>query len=293
MGRIARGLMLAVGLGVASGCVSKAWRQRPELDRRDARLDRTLASVQGSTTQAQQDADLAQQRLQAVDQRIRELEARTADLDARTADLEVRAQGIWARADGAGSPAEGVGARVTRQSSTRNARTVVNTLPVEFGFNQASLDDSAKSMLFALVRELRDNPELALDLEGYTDSKGSRQYNIRLSQRRVDAVRAYLIEQGVERHRITWGVDVPLEDPKSAGEKVSTRHRSLELKRPFTSVHTRLVRLDKVPRLLPILGGDLRPAGSCASAMTPCLEEPSDGRSLPLGGRSRTPRTPP
>ena len=53
-----------------------------------------------------------------------------------------------------------------------------------------------------LVRELRDSPELALDLEGYTDAKGSRQYNVRLSQRRVDAVRAYLIEQGVERHRI-------------------------------------------------------------------------------------------
>src|SRR5207342_3642388 len=138
-------------------------------------------SLQRSTTLAQRGADLAQQRLQAVDQRIREMEARSADLNARSADLEVRAQGIWARADGPGSRAEGVDARLTQLSSTRNARTVVNTLQVEFGFNQASLDDSAKSMLLALVRELRDNPELALDLEGYTDSKGSRQYNIRLS----------------------------------------------------------------------------------------------------------------
>jgi outer membrane protein OmpA-like peptidoglycan-associated protein len=89
---------------------------------------------------------------------------------------------------------------------------VVNVLQVEFAFDQSALDDAAKSMLFVLVGELRDNPELALDLEGYTDSKGSRQYNVRLSQRRIDAVRRYLIEQGVERHRIKASARGPLDN---------------------------------------------------------------------------------
>ena len=191
-------LILAVVLIVAWGCVSKTWVEQ-ELDRRDTRIDRSLSSAQGSsgaqTQQAQRDANLAQQRLTAVDQRVRVLEARTSELEERT-------QGASARADGATARADGIDAKLTRLWANRNARSVVNVLQVEFGFDQSALDDAGKSMLFVLVRELRDHPELSLDLEGYTDSKGSQQYNVRLSQRRIDAVRSYLIEQGVERHRI-------------------------------------------------------------------------------------------
>ena len=40
------------------------------------------------------------------------------------------------------------------------------------------------------------------ELGGFTDPKGSRDYNYQLSQRRVEAVRRFLIEQGVEITRI-------------------------------------------------------------------------------------------
>ena len=204
-------LRLAVVLIIASGCVSKTWVEQ-ELDRRDARIDRSLSSAQGSTVaqgstiaQAQRDADLAQKRLNAVDQRVGVLEARTSELDART-------HGTSARADGATARADGVDARLTMLWAKRNARTVVNILQVDFGFDQSTLDDAAKSMLFVLVGELRNSPELALDLEGYTDSKCSHQYNVRLSQRRMDAVRRYLIEQGVEQHRIRGSARGPSGD---------------------------------------------------------------------------------
>jgi len=201
-------LILAVVLIVAWGCVSKTWVEQ-ELDRRDARIDQSLSSAQGSsgaqTQQAQRDANLAQQRLTVVDQRVRVLETRTSE-------LEERAQGASARADGATTRADGVDARLTRLWANRNARSVVNILQVEFGFDQSALDDAGKSMLFVLVQDLRDSPELSLDLEGYTDSKGSHQYNVRLSQRRIDAVRRYLIEQGVERHRIKASARGPLGD---------------------------------------------------------------------------------
>lgn len=201
-------LILAVVLIVAWGCVSKTWVEQ-ELDRRDARIDRSLSSAQGSsaaqTRQAQRDANLAQERLTAVDQRVRVLEAGTSE-------LEERAQGASARADGATARADGIDAKLTRLWANRNARTIVNILQVEFGFDRSALDDAGKSMLFVLVRELRNNPELSLDLEGYTDSKGSHQYNVRLSQRRIDTVRRYLIEQGVERHRIKASARGPLAD---------------------------------------------------------------------------------
>ena len=134
--------------------------------------------------------------------------------------------GASARADGATARAEGVDARLTRLWASRNARTVVNVLPVQFGFDQSALDDTAKSVLFALVRELRESPELSLELEGYTDAKGSHQYNVRLSLRRVEAVRRYLIEQGVERHRIRASARGPsgdAADPEGRKRRVDVK----------------------------------------------------------------------
>jgi len=207
MERIVCALTSAVVLVVASGCASKAWVER-ELDKRDARLDRTFASAAAS----REEASVVDQRLQSGSERIRLLEARTDDLDARTTMLEARAEDLMVHAAAPSTEPDRVGARLTMGSSEHRTSTVVNTLQVEFRFNRATLDDSAKSMLQAIVRELRDSPELTLDLEGYTDTRGSRQYNLRLSQKRVDAVRAYLIEQGVEPERIKTSARGPAAD---------------------------------------------------------------------------------
>ena len=168
----------------------------------------------------------AQARLGPSTSGSRTLEERTWPVEDRHQGAEARADAAAARAEGATARAEGVDARLTRLWASRNARTVVNVLQVEFGFDQSALDDAAKSMLFVLVGELRGNPELALDLEGYTDSRGSRQYNVRLSQRRIDAVRRYLIEQGVERHRIRASARGPLDD----GAVPEERKRRVDIK---------------------------------------------------------------
>lgn len=239
MERTALVLVPAIVLIAVSGCASKTWVEQ-ELDRRETRLDRSLATAQGSTAQAQREADLAQKRLNALDQSVAVLEARSTSLEARSSTLEARNSTLEARstdlgartrdastlAESANARAESVDARLTRLWATRNVRTVVNVLQVEFGFDQSWLDDSARSMLFALVRELRENPELALDLEGYTDSKGSHQYNVRLSQRRVESVRRYLVEQGVEQHRIRGSARGPSPDtaiPKGRSRRVDVK----------------------------------------------------------------------
>src|SRR5262245_57706792 len=181
MERIVCALTSAVVLVIASGCASKAWVER-ELDKRDARLDQTFASAAAS----REEASVVDQRLQSSSERIRLLEARTDDLEARTATLEARAESVTVRAAAASTEPDRVRARLTKESTEHRTSNVFNTLQVESRFNWATRDDSAKSMLQAIVRELRDSPELTLDLEGYTDTKGSRQYNLRLSQKRVD-----------------------------------------------------------------------------------------------------------
>jgi outer membrane protein OmpA-like peptidoglycan-associated protein len=195
-------VMVTVALIAVSACASKSWVEE-ELDRREARI--IAATQDGAFPLGRPDGQAIQQRLGGIDQRIWALEGRTAQLHERVQSAALRAEMAAARA-------EGVDARLTRFWAHANARTVVNTLHVDFAFDQFALDVAAKSMLVVLVRELRGDPRLGLDLEGYTDSKGSREYNVQLSQKRIDAVQGYLLEQGVERHRLKATARGPLQN---------------------------------------------------------------------------------
>jgi outer membrane protein OmpA-like peptidoglycan-associated protein len=81
-------------------------------------------------------------------------------------------------------------------------RTLIGVVHVPFAFDRADLDAKAEAALGMIVKELRDNPHLTIDLEGMTDPVGRVDYNVRLSQRRVETVRRWLLEKGVARDRI-------------------------------------------------------------------------------------------
>jgi len=81
-------------------------------------------------------------------------------------------------------------------------RTLIGVVHVPFAFDHADLDASAEAALAMIVKELRDNPHLTIDLEGTTDPVGRHDYNVRLSQRRVETVRRWLVDKGVDRRRI-------------------------------------------------------------------------------------------
>jgi outer membrane protein OmpA-like peptidoglycan-associated protein len=53
------------------------------------------------------------------------------------------------------------------------------------------------------VKFLKSNPEQAITIEGYTDSLGSAAYNRDLSARRAEAVRDFLLQNGIDADRIT------------------------------------------------------------------------------------------
>jgi OOP family OmpA-OmpF porin len=73
---------------------------------------------------------------------------------------------------------------------------------VPFGFDRADLDPRAEAALAMIVKDLRDNPHLPVDLEGTTDPVGAVDYNLRLSQRRVASVRRWLVDRGIDSARI-------------------------------------------------------------------------------------------
>lgn len=76
-------------------------------------------------------------------------------------------------------------------------------IQVQFEFNSYELTHEARDLLDQLAIALRDDPHRSRYLiEGHTDAVGSSQYNLRLSEERAAAVKAYLISRNVSAGRL-------------------------------------------------------------------------------------------
>jgi outer membrane protein OmpA-like peptidoglycan-associated protein len=74
---------------------------------------------------------------------------------------------------------------------------IVNMSDVLFDFNKATLKPGAREKLAKVTGIVLAYPGLRLDLEGHTDSVGSEEYNMTLSEKRAAAVQQYLTAQGI------------------------------------------------------------------------------------------------
>ena len=79
---------------------------------------------------------------------------------------------------------------------------VFDSRTLRFDLNEAALKPGAGETLSAVVDFLNDYPEISVRIAGHTCWLGSNEHNLDLSQRRAEAVAAYLISQGVDRHRL-------------------------------------------------------------------------------------------
>ena len=109
--------------------------------------------------------------------------------------------------------------RVTRLWANRYNQKAVDTVEVYFGFGKAELTDGAQTALVGVVKELQASPTLIVRLGGFTDPTGNRDYNYSLAQRRVESVRRFLVEKGVELSRVQAIGMGPLEDRGIPEEK--------------------------------------------------------------------------
>ena len=75
---------------------------------------------------------------------------------------------------------------------------VIELRGVTFEFNKARLTPNAETVLDTVVKAFIGQPSLKVEIGGHTDSKGSVAYNLKLSQARADAVKAYLVSKGAK-----------------------------------------------------------------------------------------------
>lgn len=100
--------------------------------------------------------------------------------------------------------AEEEAAAARQQAREAEARTLVVSMhDVLFDTDKAMLKPGAKLRLEEIATTFKSHPDLKVQLKGYTDSTGSQQRNEELSHQRANAVRDYLVSQGVKASSIT------------------------------------------------------------------------------------------
>ena len=84
---------------------------------------------------------------------------------------------------------------------------------VHFGLNQYNIEDSDKGTLSKQAAWLTRYPSVRLTVEGHCDERGTREYNLALGARRANAVKEFLVAQGVSAGRletVSYGKERPI-----------------------------------------------------------------------------------
>ena len=103
---------------------------------------------------------------------------------------------------------------------------------ITFAPNQDLILKQSNKVLLAVVKVLQENPSVRLRIEGHTDDRGDAQKNTELSQRRADAVRAWLLAKGLAPSRLEakgYGPSKPLADNATAAGRGKNRRVEFHL----------------------------------------------------------------
>jgi outer membrane protein OmpA-like peptidoglycan-associated protein len=230
--------------------------EQPEADQQLAAYRVYIADRKVETARAEAETRFAEdQRAGLSAQRDK------AQLDARTREADIANSHVaMARADAADSKAQADAARSAAEASQANAaqadaasqaaalsaqqqadelqrqiatlqarqtdRGLVVTLgDVLFASGRADLKDGADRNLNKLVSFLNKYPDRSVRIEGYTDSVGTEDFNLGLSQRRADSVRSYLVNQGIGSERLTTAGKGEA-DPVAGNDSASGRQQN-------------------------------------------------------------------
>lgn len=91
--------------------------------------------------------------------------------------------------------------RVAEQDIKESAKV---TFPViYFTFNSIDIQQNEETELNAILKTLKENPNMKVTVTGWSDTKGSVAVNKRISRQRAEAVKTWLVKNGIEANRIT------------------------------------------------------------------------------------------
>jgi outer membrane protein OmpA-like peptidoglycan-associated protein len=184
-----------------------------------AKREAETAAAQAAREKA--DADAARAAALAEEQRARE-EAARAQQAAAQADAQ-RQQAETEKAQMRERLRQQLNAILQTRETARGL--IVNINDVLFDFNKYTLKPGAREKMAKVAGILLAYPGLKLQLEGHTDIVGSDEYNLKLSQERADAVRDFLVQQGVAPGNIT-SIGMGKADPVASNDTAVGRQQN-------------------------------------------------------------------
>lgn len=133
---------------------------------------------------------------------------------------------------------------------------IIELTNVYYNFNDATLRPDALKDINALLKVMRDYPELEIELSSHTDSRASHAYNIGLSQRRAESVVNYLKQNGIASHRVIargygeTSLKNHCADGINCSEEEHQRNRRTEVKILKGANNTKISVVDKLPEYI-------------------------------------------
>lgn len=124
------------------------------------------------------------------------------------------------------------GAQVERVNEGIKITLSENT--VNFDFNSAALTTVSKSNLDKLAGVMVQYPDTNINVYGHTDSKGTDEYNLTLSQRRANSVIDYLVSKGIARTRLN-AMGMGEKDPIATNETEAGRAQNRRVEFAITA----------------------------------------------------------
>ena len=211
-------IFMLSGMLFLTGCATKKY------------VREQIQTLQPSIQEAQNAVKENAERIDAVDKRAQQgiSNAQAADQKATQAGQAAQtaqnaAQAADRKADTANQGVQQANNRLStlesRVSSINDNYTQSETQTVTFPNNASTLSSQAKSTLDKIAGDLSgQRAGYMLEVQGYTDGRGSEQYNIGLSQRRAEAVERYLVSKSIPLFRVSivgLGKDNPIADNKT------------------------------------------------------------------------------
>lgn len=109
----------------------------------------------------------------------------------------------------------------------------LNENPISFPFEKTALSDYEKSRLDALAKVLKEQSDHTLVIIGHTDKRGSRHYNLKLSEQRAMAAKTYLVSKGVNPTNLKIqgkGEEKPINDCLPCNQEDHQKNRRLQFR---------------------------------------------------------------
>src|SRR5690348_17311570 len=106
------------------------------------------------------------------------------------------------------------------RSLLTDPNSILSKRSIYYDYDKFDVKDDYKALVEAHARYLRDNPKTKMLIQGNTDERGGREYNVSLGQRRSDGVKRMMVLLGAREDQIE-SVSLGEEKPKSEGHDES------------------------------------------------------------------------